>query len=164
MVFSLLSRFPVRHCTAICRRKATTQIVFDRELKRQQRDDSVKLDVNNDYDYLRTEIAERLVDRLDDITRTFPVGLDISCHKGHILNSLLKRDSLLSPGDCAGGVKTLVQCDMSQEALHRIPASLLNQTDKITTHVLQADEEQLPFEPNSYDIVFCNLGKYGMCL
>ena len=142
-----------------CFFSSTSQVVFDRPLKCRQRDSSIKLVDSNDYDYLRKEIAERIVDRLDDITKTFPIGLDVSCHKGHIFKSLLQRESLISPGLCVGGLTTLVQCDMSVEAIKAIPISEAESGPlKLKTHVLVADEESLPFEPNSYDIVFSSLG------
>ena len=189
-------------------------LIFDRDLKSRQRGNSVIASDNGDYDYLRKELANRLIDRIDDITMSFPLGLDISCHKGFVLDSLLQRESLLRANYCTGGIETLVQCDMSQEAIDNIDTYLLtnnaNTTDghgnwtssnslsenddddidddddilqesddaeintnsdsnpdsdtktrprnTIKTYTLVADEEDLPFEANSYDIVFCSMG------
>jgi len=139
---------------------ATTQAaVFDRALKRRQREASILAPESDNYDYLRKEVAERIVDRLDDITRSFPVALDLSCHKGHVMKSILQRESLISPGDCAGGIKTLVLCDSAQSALDAVPLHLVEESPfEVQTHVLEVDEENLPFEENSYDLVFCSLG------
>jgi NADH dehydrogenase [ubiquinone] 1 alpha subcomplex assembly factor 5 len=139
---------------------ATSQAaVFDRALKRRQRQASILAPGSDDYDYLRKEVAERMVDRLDDITRSFPVALDLSCHKGHIMQSLLKRESLVSPGDCAGGIKTLVMCDSTQAALDAVPLELVRESGfDLQTHLLEVDEETLPFEEASYDLVLCSLG------
>jgi hypothetical protein len=42
---------------------------------------------NSDYyDYLRKEAAERICDRIDDISRSFPLALEIGSHRGHIYN------------------------------------------------------------------------------
>lgn len=170
--------------------KSGPQLVFDRGLKSRQRGNSIIAPDSGEYDYLRKEIANRLVDRIDDITKSFPIGLDISCHKGFVLDALLQKESLLRNNYCTGGVETLVQCDMSEEAVNRIESHLLtnkaNSTDgngnwtssnsisedddympveeserprnTIKTYTLVADEENLPFEPHSYDIIFCSLG------
>jgi hypothetical protein len=64
----------------------STSHAFDRNLKRMQRDNAARThklwkggDDVVDYDYLRQEMAFRLVDRLDDIKREegFPLALDI---------------------------------------------------------------------------------------
>lgn len=39
--------------------------IFDRNVKRIQRDRASILENSNDYDYLREEVARRLLDRLD---------------------------------------------------------------------------------------------------
>lgn len=41
-----------------------------------------------DFDYLRDEIATRLIDRLGDIARPFPHSLDLYCGAAHILRAL----------------------------------------------------------------------------
>ena len=51
--------------------------VFDRSLKRKQREWAVSIKDSGDYDYMRREIADRLVDKLDDIVRDFPKALDV---------------------------------------------------------------------------------------
>lgn len=151
----MLNRIRSRSMAGVTTQKA----VFDRNLKCRQREASILAPDSDNYDYLRKEVAERMVDRLDDITRSFPVAMDLSCHKGHIMKSLLQRESLSSPGDCAGGIKTLVLCDTTQAALDAIPLHLVDESPfELQTHVLKVDEENLPFEENSYDLVFCSLG------
>jgi hypothetical protein len=66
--------------------ESSTSNAFSRELKQQQRDNAARAhkvwkdgeDVV-DYGYFRQELADRLVDRLDDIKREegFPLALDI---------------------------------------------------------------------------------------
>jgi len=54
--------------------------VFDRRLLRRRRDRAAAgLD---GVDFLFSEAAERLADRLDNVTRRFPVALDLGCHTG----------------------------------------------------------------------------------
>ena len=56
--------------------------VFDRRLVRRHRDRAAAtLDA---HDFLFREVAERLADRLDDVTRKFPLALDLGCRGGEI--------------------------------------------------------------------------------
>lgn len=58
--------------------------VFDSALKRKQREYAASRDDAAEFDYLRTEVAKRVVDRIEDIQREFPYMLDIGCHSGHV--------------------------------------------------------------------------------
>lgn len=49
--------------------------VFDRDLKSRQRNWSFNIQDSDYYDYLRKECADRLIDRLEDIKRTFPLAI-----------------------------------------------------------------------------------------
>ena len=104
--------------------------VFDRRLLRQRRDRAAAgLD---NVDFLFREAAERLADRLDDVTRRFPVALDLGCHTGLLGAALGGR----------GGIETLVSCDLSAAMAARAPGPRL-----------VADEEALPFADASVDLV-----------
>lgn len=108
--------------------------VFDRETVRRHRDRAATgLD---GFDFLLREVGERLLDRLDDVTRRFPVALDLGCHTG-ILAGLLKG---------RGGIETLIACDLS-EAMARRAGPL----------AIAADEETLPFAEGAFDLVLSNL-------
>lgn len=104
--------------------------VFDRRSVRQHRDRASR--TLPDHDFLLREVGERLLDRLDDIRRTFPLALDLGCHRGELKAMLAGR----------GGIKTLVQCDLS-EAMVRAA----------TGPRAVADEEALPFADGSFDLV-----------
>ncbi len=107
--------------------------IFDRRLLRRRRDRAaVNLAA---HDFLFAEVAERLTERLDDVTRKFPRALDLGCHGGALAGAL----------GCRGGVETLVQCDLSP-AMARAAASAGRPS-------LAADEEALPFAPHSFDLV-----------
>jgi SAM-dependent methyltransferase len=111
--------------------------IFDRRLVRRHRDRAAPhLD---GYDFLFREIAERLADRLDDVTRKFPLALDLGCHGGEIAAALRGR----------GGIETLVQCDLSTAMARRAAAN--------GRSTLVADEELLPFAPESFDLVISDL-------
>lgn len=48
----------------------------------------------DEYEYLREEVAERLADRLLDITREFPVVADVGCNSGHMLKAIGSRSGI----------------------------------------------------------------------
>ncbi len=111
--------------------------VFDRRLVRRHRDRAAAaLDA---HDFLFREVAERLADRLDDVTRKFPLALDLGCHGGEIAAALRGR----------GGIETLVQCDLS--------AAMAQWAAGNGRPTLAADEELLPFASKSFDLVISGL-------
>ncbi len=112
--------------------------VFDRALLRRRRERAAA-DLRG-HDFLFVEAAERLADRLDDVTRKFPLALDLGCHDGTLARVLAGR----------GGVETLVQCDLAP-AMARAAASNGAPT-------LAVDEEALPFARASFDLVVSVLG------
>ena len=38
----------------------------------------------HEFDYLRHHVASVLVDRIEDISREFPLALEVGCHAGHL--------------------------------------------------------------------------------
>lgn len=69
--------------------------VFDRKVKRLQREKSLQFKDSHIYDYIRDEIAFRLSDRVYDIKRTFPIVVDFGSHKGFIGKHLSNVEILL---------------------------------------------------------------------
>lgn len=110
--------------------------VFDRRLLRDRRDRAAA--GLGSHDFLLTEVGERLADRLADVTRKFPLALDLGCRSGLLARLLGER----------GGIETLLQCDLSQRhagaARPHGPAFV-------------ADEELLPLRSQSLDAVLSNL-------
>ena len=82
--------------------------------------------------FLVAEVAERLADRLSDVTREFAAALDLGCHSGELAAALKGR----------GGIRRLVQADLSEAMVRR--ASGLR---------VVCDEELLPFAPASFDLI-----------
>jgi NADH dehydrogenase [ubiquinone] 1 alpha subcomplex assembly factor 5 len=113
-----------------------TMNVFDRRLVRRHRERAATRLA--EHDFLWREIAERLVDRLADVTRRFPVALDLGCHDGTLGRAL---DGMAT----RGGIERLVACDLSPAMVKR--AGGLG---------LAADEEALPFAPASFDLIMSN--------
>ena len=133
--------------------------VFDRKLKHRQRDLSVLGEESEYYDYLRLEVATRLVDRLNDITRSFPRALDIGCHRGHFLNRLV--EETFDPQDVCGGIETLTQVESSEHACKQAELYSKGQ-DIIKVKTLHNDEEGIGglFPTDSFDLVVSSLAMH----
>jgi NADH dehydrogenase [ubiquinone] 1 alpha subcomplex assembly factor 5 len=108
--------------------------VFDRQAVRRHRDRAAP--GLSAHDFLFCEVAERLAERLDDVTRRFPLALDLGCHTGELGRRLAGR----------GGIEQLVQCDLSPEMAARAGGL-----------ALAADEESLPLAEARLDLVMSNL-------
>lgn len=104
--------------------------VFDRSLIRARRNRAAHQ--FNRFDFLKTEVADRLIDRLDDINRSFPVALDLGAHTGAMCERLATRD----------GTQTVFSTDIT-EAMIRQAKSLR----------IVGDEEALPVAENSLDLI-----------
>lgn len=90
----------------------------------------------NQHDFLFKETGERLCDRLDDMTRSFPTALDLGCRTGGLGRIMGRR----------GGIETLIESDLSYQMSKRAGLA-----------TLVADEEFLPFAPASFDLCLSNL-------
>jgi SAM-dependent methyltransferase len=109
--------------------------IFDRVLLRRRRE-RIAQSADPRRDFLFAESGERMLDRLDDVRRRFPLALDLGSRDGLLARLLQGR----------GGVETLIQGDLSLGMLRRAGG-----------HRLQLDEEALPFAPESFDLVLANL-------
>ena len=108
--------------------------VFDRALVRRHRDRAAP--GFGAHDFLFAEVAERLLERLSMVRRSFPRALDLGCHDGATgrMAVLPKR------------IETLVSSDLAP-GLARRAGGL----------AVAADEEFLPFADASFDLVISNL-------
>lgn len=145
---------------------ASATHAFDREFKIQQRNNAARTHskwqtyIKNDrsasvvsYDYIRDEIAARLVDRLDDIKVDggFPLALDLGSGAGHIYRSICAEPAI-GEGQSGGmgGVQKLVQLDSSKEMMFRDVVD--NETDGKkdepllceTYRLVASEEDKLP--------------------
>lgn len=111
--------------------------VFNRRTVRAHRDRAAAH--FQDYDFLFAETADRLADRLEDITRDFPITLELGCHGGELARVLQGR----------GRIQTLIQSDLSPAMARRAAGA--------GEWALAADEEALPFHEKTFDAVLSNL-------
>jgi NADH dehydrogenase [ubiquinone] 1 alpha subcomplex assembly factor 5 len=166
------------------------KIIFSRQLKRRHRNFAVNQQSSDDcsyYNYLREESNQRLVDRVDDINKTFPVGLEIGCYNGHLYDMINGFPSLRSEKGGIGGIERLIQCDLSSlfpvekdkradsveqkgnldsQAERKLDSKAKGKSDSqveessspiVKRQYVQIDEEFLPFPPNTFDIVLSSL-------
>ena len=87
------------------------------------------------------QIGERLADRVLDINRTFKTAIDLGCGLGHVSRHLT-----------SDTVEKVIMCDSSSAVLEaaQTPANVPH--DKLV-----ADEEALPFDEASADLVLSSL-------
>ncbi|MDX2222147.1 MAG: methyltransferase domain-containing protein [Rhodospirillaceae bacterium] len=137
MTFDLPPFFKRSAKHAITAAMADSMLIFDRNLVRRHRDRAA---AHIDHSgFLFAESAARLVDRIDDTTRTFELALDLGCRDGVMARAL----------SGSARVKLLVQCDLSAAMARRARAN----------HglVFCADEEVLPVADGIIDLVLSNL-------
>uniref|UniRef100_A0A665TG03 NADH:ubiquinone oxidoreductase complex assembly factor 5 n=1 Tax=Echeneis naucrates TaxID=173247 RepID=A0A665TG03_ECHNA len=77
-------------CRGLTESGRGTMNVFNRDMKKRQKNWSASLQDRDQYDYLRDEVGSRVADRVYDIARTFPLALDVGGGKSHIAEHLSK--------------------------------------------------------------------------
>lgn len=121
---------------AYLRAMTDTMLVFDRKAVRRHRDRAASAAAG--HGFLFDHAATMLVDRLADVTRGFPLALDLGCHDGAVGRALAGSER----------VGTLLQADLSP-AYARRAASV--------APAFVCDEEMLPVADGSLDLVLSAL-------
>ncbi|XP_077426419.1 arginine-hydroxylase NDUFAF5, mitochondrial [Vanacampus margaritifer] len=145
LVRASVSRWP-RCCVAEGRRRSSrsgadgTANIFDRSMKKRQKEWAGSGRDPRKYDYLREEVGSRVADRVYDVARTFPLALEIGAGRGHIAQHLSKET-----------VERLFLTDVSETTLRH------NVGGEMRRHALAADEEFLPFRDDSFHLVVSSM-------
>lgn len=115
-------------------------------------------------DYLKDEIAQRLVDRLLDISREFPRVLDLGANSCNIAKALAKpplptpeipEEAQIPKKPLPERIHELVCADTSPGMLHRddgMEEPVVSMTQQVLPSL-----ETLPYEPNSFDAVLSSM-------
>lgn len=114
--------------------QATAMTVFDRQLLRLRRDRAAASITGADF--LLQDVAERLLDRLSLVKKEFLLMLDLGAHHGVLAQKLRARE----------GTQAVFCSDISFGMARQSAAP-----------AVVADEEFLPFAPQSLDAVVSNL-------
>lgn len=139
------------------RKFSSHQIVFNTSSKLLQRNRAASARDSKEFDYLRDEAAKRLLVRLSDITRSFPIALDLGANTGNILSSLRSNDDSSSH---IAGIRELHMIDSSNCMLFR-DESIWSVKHKIVptviAHVAPIEGSPLPFQDSSLDLVLSSM-------
>lgn len=114
-------------------------MVFDSRFRSLQKDRTILQPNPRDFDYLRDEVACRLVDRVADIKKPFSSIVDLGAHTGSIARALLASkeqklvslvDKLIQVESCEGMLR------LAPETKRKIPSSLLHQLPPASTELI----------------------------
>ncbi|KAJ8905483.1 hypothetical protein NDN08_001990 [Rhodosorus marinus] len=124
-------------------------VVFDRDAKRWHKVLSASADGASKFDYLRDEVAERVMDRLEDVNRNFTRALDLGCGRAHVsiaAKKLLQKDKVRSllQVDQAGPIIDAAKRRCDEEGVHQKAFDVV-------------DEEKIPFKKEEFDLVISSL-------
>ncbi|KAI6184756.1 Methyltransf-11 domain-containing protein [Aphelenchoides bicaudatus] len=146
----ILRQLTLVNRTSICKASSSTipgnVQVFDRELKRRQRNWAVNSVDFDKAQYLREECGYRIADRVFDLTKFNDVCVDLGCGTGYIAPHLIKEN-----------VGVLIQCDMSEGMIRKAKETA---NSEFTVESIVADEELVPFRNESVDLVLSSLSAH----
>ncbi|KAH6779585.1 S-adenosyl-L-methionine-dependent methyltransferases superfamily protein [Perilla frutescens var. hirtella] len=130
-----------------CAEQSSRVKIFDRNLKRKQRDRAAWL--MGCEDSLVDAVAENLLDRLEDCKKTFPSALCMGGSLEAVRRLLHGR----------GGIEKLLMMDTSVDMVKLCKQAEQNSPNKnVETSFIVADEEFLPVKESSLDLVISCLG------
>ena len=164
------------------------QVVFDTRAKLLQRNRAGARADAADFDYVRDEAARRLVARLGDVLRAFPVAVELGANSGNVLRALLQaaREEPSAAGAAPGagggvgalpgGVRELHMVEPAERMLFRdaaalgflpAPSGALPRASPapplpltVHAHVAPLEGAPLPFADGSADLVLSSMAMH----
>jgi NADH dehydrogenase [ubiquinone] 1 alpha subcomplex assembly factor 5 len=144
---------------------APTLEVFNQTAKFLQKERAAKnIEHSRSADYLKDEVARRLVDRLLDISRDFPDVLDLGANSCNIARALtasplpapeIPDEIMENKAPLSERIHHLTCADTSPTMLHRDDD--LEQPPVPITQTILPSLETLPYESNTFDAVLSSL-------
>ncbi|RKF59463.1 Arginine-hydroxylase NDUFAF5, mitochondrial [Golovinomyces cichoracearum] len=159
----------LRSSLLLTRRRYATQVpnsapilsVFDRNVKYLQKERAATRKENSrQVDYLKDEVATRLVERLLDIKRHFPHVLDFGANSCNIAKALTHQNPDNNPKEPLLSTKILhlTAVESSGKLLYRDADLPFNNEINISREII--DEERLPYESNKFDAVLSSMSMH----
>ncbi|KAG5930468.1 hypothetical protein E4U42_001040 [Claviceps africana] len=139
--------------------------VFNRRTKWLQKERAAsKPELSREADYLKDEVAIRVAERLVYIKRHFPRVLDFGAQSCSLARALVRENpdpdlSVPESPPLSTRISELVAAESSATLLHRDVDHSFNRQLRIVRQVLE-NEESLPFEPESFDLVLSSLSMH----
>ena len=162
---SALRRRPQPRSYAVQAPGASTLQVFNQNAKVLQKERAAtNVEHSRSADYLKNEVARRLVDRLLDISRDSPSVLDLGANSCNIARALtappleapeLPEEILQSTKPLSERIHHLTCADTSPTMLHRDDE--LEPLPVPSTQTILPSLETLPYEQNTFDAVLSSL-------
>jgi len=126
--------------------------VFDQKAKNAHRERSALMYPDGRYDYLKDEVARRLVDRLNDVSpaKKFPSALDL----GSLHGSVRKGLAFTAQNK---GIEKLHQLETCERLLTRDKDVDDHPEGLDVTYDVWEEETRLPYDDQSFDVVFSSM-------
>lgn len=121
-------------------------VIFDRKAKKIQRNRAAQLDEYDVCQYVKEEMAQRVADKVFDLTKFSDVCIDIGCGGGYIASNLIKEN-----------VAVILQCDMSAGLIKRSCGVVDAEVPVLS---IVADESMAPFREQSADLIVSSLSAH----
>ncbi|KAI0997216.1 hypothetical protein K3495_g10971 [Podosphaera aphanis] len=163
---SLVKKFKPQSTYATLSSNASKPLdVFNRRVKFLQKERAASNRVQSrQVDYLKDEVASRLVERLLDIKRNFPHILDFGANSCQIARALTQLDSSIGHSEPTTSrhskkISHITAAESSGAMLYRDVDLPFNNEINLTRELI-SDEENVPYATNTFDAVLSSLSMH----